>query len=97
METSLVYDSYHDKQSDDVVQQFRQYQLLESYIDILRQDDFTSSFMIELVQGILEHNNKPFLTSFKQLSVASSATKKVWEDALQVMVGDDTFLSSHIH
>ena len=65
MKTSLEYDSYYDKQSDDVVQQFRQYQLLESYIDILRQNDLTSSFMIELVQGNLEPNNKPFLTSFK--------------------------------
>ena len=81
-----------DKQSDGVVQQLGQYQLLKCYIEILEQNDPASSFMFESVQDISGHNNKPGLAVFKQLYVAFSATKKAWDSALQIMVVDRTFL-----
>ena len=96
MKTSQAYACCQDKQSDGVVQQLGQYQLLESYIDILKQDDLAGSFMFESVQGISGHNNKPGLTVFKQLYVASSATKQAWDSALQIVVVDGTFLKVHI-
>ena len=52
--------------------------------------------MFESVQGNLEHNNKPGLTTFKQLYVASSSTKKAWEGDLQIIDVDSTFLKGHI-
>ena len=52
MKTSQAYACCQDKQSDGVVQQLEHYQLLESYIDILKQDDLGVSFMFESVQGI---------------------------------------------
>ena len=96
MKSSQAYACCQDKQSDSVVQQLGQYQLLESYIDILKQDDLAGSFMFESVQGISRQNNKPGLTVFKWFYVASSATKKAWEGALQIMVVDGTFLKGHI-
>ena len=96
MKTSQAYACCQDKRSDGVVQQLGQYQLLESYIDILKQDDLAGSFMFQSVQGISGHNNKPGLTVFKRLYVASSATKNAWDGALQIMVVDGTFLKGHI-
>ena len=52
--------------------------------------------MFESVQGNLEHKNKPGLTTFKQLYVASSARRKAWEGDLQIMEVDSTFLKGHI-
>jgi hypothetical protein len=52
--------------------------------------------MFESVQGISGHNNKSGLATFKQLYVASSATKKAWEGDLQIMDVDSTFLKGHI-
>jgi hypothetical protein len=82
MKTSQAYACCQKKQSDGYVQQLGQYQLLGSFIDILKQDDLAGSFMFESVQGISGHNNKPGLTVFKQLSVVSSATKNAWDGAL---------------
>ena len=96
MKTTQAYACCQDKQSDSIFQQRGQYQLLESYIDILKQDDLAGSFMFESVQGISGHNNKPGLTIFKWLYVASSATKKAWDSALQMVVADGTFLKGHI-
>jgi hypothetical protein len=48
------------------------------------------------VSRAFQDNNKPGLTVFKQLYVASSATKKAWDGALQIMVVDRTFLKGHI-
>ena len=47
--------------------------------------------MFELVQGISGHKDKPGLTPFKKLYVASSARKKAWEGALQIMTEGRTF------
>jgi hypothetical protein len=58
-----------------VVQELGQYQLLEYYIDILKQDDLAALFVFESVQGISDHSNTPSLTVFKQLYMASPATK----------------------
>ena len=96
MITSQAYACCQDKQSDGVVQQLGQYQLLESYIDILKQDDLTGLFMFESVQFISGHNKKPGLTVFKQGYVASSARKQAWDSALQIMVVDGIFLKGHI-
>ena len=76
MKTSQAYACCQDKQSDGVVQQLGQDQFLESYIDILKQDDLGGSFLFESVQGISGHTNKPGLTVVKWLYVESSATKK---------------------
>ena len=75
MKISQAIACYQHKQSDGVVQQLGQYQFLKSYIDILKQDTIAGLLMFEIFQGILEHNNKPGLTVFKWLDVASSATK----------------------
>ena len=96
MKPSQAFSCCQDKQSDDVVQQLGQYQLLQCYTDILKQDDLTGIFMFESVQGISGHNNKPYSQVFKQLYVVSSATKKAWEGALQIMVVEGTFLKGHI-
>ena len=96
IKTSQAYACCHDKQSEGVVQQLGQYQLLESYIDLLKQDDLGGSFMFESVQGISGHTNKPGLTVVKWLCVESSATKKAWDGILQIMVVDRTFLKGHI-
>ena len=63
---------------------------------ILKQDDLTSLFMSEGVQGISGNNYIPDSHFFKQLSVALLATKKARESALQTMVVDSTFLKGHI-
>ena len=52
--------------------------------------------MFEIVQGISGHTNKPGLTVVKWLCVESSATKKAWDGAMQIMVVDRTFLKGHI-
>ena len=96
MNPSQTYVCCQDKQSDGVVQQHGQYHLLQCYTDMHRQDDLTISLMYESVQVISGHNNKPDSQVFKQLYVASSATKKAWEGALQIMVVDGTFLKGQI-
>ena len=48
------------------------------------------------VSRAFQDNNKPGLTVFKRLYVASSATKNAWDGALQIMVVDGTFLRGHI-
>jgi hypothetical protein len=52
--------------------------------------------MFQNFQGSLGHYNKPGLTVFMQLYVASSATMEPWECALQIMVVARTFLKVHI-
>ena len=52
MQTSQAYACYQEKQSDGVVQQRGQYQLLECYIDILTLDNLTGLFMFVSFQGI---------------------------------------------
>ena len=80
-----------------VVEQLGQYQRLESYIDILKHDNLAGWFMFEIVQGISGPNNRPGLTDFKQLYVASSATKQAWKGALQIMIVDTTYFErSHL-
>ena len=96
MKTSQARTWCQDKQSDSVVQQLGQYQLLKCYIDILKQDDITGSFIFESVQGISGHNNKPGSTVFKRPFVAPSATKKAWEGTLKILVVDGAFLKGHI-
>jgi hypothetical protein len=96
MKTSQAYACCQDKQSDGVVQHLGKYQLLESYIDILEQNDLSGSFMFESVQDISGYNNKPGLTAFRQLYVTFSVTKKAWEGVPKIMVVDRTFLKCHI-
>ena len=52
--------------------------------------------MFESFQGVLGQNNKTGLTVFKQLHVASTATMKAWEGALQIIVIGRTFLKGNI-
>jgi hypothetical protein len=53
--------------------------------------------MFESVQGVSGPNNRPDLTDFKQLYVASSSTKKAWKGALQIMIVDKNFFErSHL-
>jgi hypothetical protein len=96
MKISHAHTCCQDKQLDGVFQQLGQYQLLECYIDILKQDNLANLFMFESVKCISGHNNKPGMTVFKQLYVGSSATKKAWEGALQTIVIEETFLEGHI-
>ena len=65
MKAYQAYSCCQNKQSDGVVQHLGQYQLLEGYIDILKQANLTGLFMFESIQGISGHNNKPGLTVFK--------------------------------
>jgi hypothetical protein len=63
MKTSHALPCCQDKESDGVIQLLGQYQFLESYIDILKQDDLSGSFMFESAKGISEHSNEPDLAS----------------------------------
>ena len=89
--SSQAHACCQDKQLDGVVQQLGQYQLVGSYVDIIKQGDLIGPFMFETVLDILGHHNKLGLTIFKQFYVASSATKKAWEGAQLLMVVNGTF------
>ena len=89
MKTSQAHACCQEKWSCGIVYLLGQYQLLKCYIDIRRQDDLTSSFMFESVQGISGQNNNPgWLSSSNSMCQVSSTTKKAWEGDLQIMVVD---------
>ena len=96
MKTSHTYAQCQDKQSHGVVQQLGQYQLLESHDDIDKQVNVSGLFIFESVQSILGYKNSVVLTVYKRLYMVSSATKKAWEGALQIMMADSTFLKGQI-
>jgi hypothetical protein len=64
---------------------------MDYYMDILKQNDVTRSFLFESVWVISGHNNKSSSTVYKQLHVPFLATKKAREGALQIMVVERTF------
>ena len=69
---------------------------LESYVEILKQDGIVGLILFENVQGISGHNKRLVSPVLNYLDVLSSATKKVWEDTLQIMVEIGPFLWCHI-
>ena len=97
MKTLQTYACYQDKESEGVLQQLGQYQLLASYIDVHKQHNIHGLFVFESIQSISGHNNNPDFPVFKSLNILSSAAKNAWECTLQIMIIDSTFFQrSHL-